>query len=95
MTTLYVREFQNLATDGDGFKVPAPREPGVDQVIDYSAGEASITLGATTKFVEISTNADCHYAFGSTATVNSMRLAAGGDVFKGVIGGTTLSAVSA
>lgn len=95
MPILYVREFNNLARDDQGFKIPAPQEPGTDQTIDYSGGEANITLGATTKFVEISTDADCHYAFGATATVTSLRLAAGGDVFKGVRGGTTLSAVSA
>ena len=95
MAILYIREFQNLSRDGEGFKIPAPKEPGVDQTIDYSAGENSTNLAATTRFVEISTDVDCHYAIGSTATTSSLRLPAGATIFKGVEGGTSISAVSA
>lgn len=95
MAILYIREFQNLARDGDGFKIPAPREPGVDQTVDYSVGESSTNLGSTTRFIEISTDADCHYALGTTATTSSLRLPAGATIFKGVEGGTSISAVSA
>lgn len=101
-STLYVAEYKSTAKNNKGEPVMAPLEPAdQEQVIDFSAGEATLPLPflKTTRFVSITCDDNCHYLVGAnpTATVNNKRLAAGAERFFGVDGfhQHTMSAIGA
>ena len=96
MATLYIREFQRLAEDGNGNVVLAGKEPGTDQTVTFTTSTASTEFLDSTKFVALYSDADCHFVFGvsPTATTSHMRLKADVMLFLGVTQGQKVAAVT-
>ena len=86
----YCREFANLAKDGHGETVMVGAEPALaDQKLAFAATGVSMTLDDRTRFVEIHTDAVCHYRVNAASvSTDSMRLGEGATVFKGVVPGS-------
>ncbi len=94
MPSLYIREFKDLARDAKGEVIPAPMEPALaQQKVTIGAGSAaSAALNAETRFVELTSDTDCHYTFGTspTAADTDMNLTAGVTKFLGVQAGQSM-----
>jgi hypothetical protein len=80
---LYIREFAVYGTGAPLNVSPAQiaKEPGADQApVDFSGGMArSVAFAATTRFIEIVSDADCSYVVGTgspTATNANLLLPA-------------------
>ena len=91
MPTLYISEFYGRAPDAQGATLPIALVPAVvDQALAIGATTAaSAAFNATTRMVRLATDATCSVAFGTTptATVTTMRLAAGAVEYFGVPAG--------
>jgi hypothetical protein len=99
MSKLTVSEYERLQ-DGPSFPLPVSNEPAaIEQTaVDFFGGEAkSEAFGSGTKFVIITTDADCHFLFGSdpTADDNAKYLAAGRMFCCGVRPGDKVSVIAA
>lgn len=104
MAKLYVTEFSSLAQAGaqagpgaltNGPIVATP--PVVDQTpVAIGVAAQSAAFNDATKIVRIHTDAICSIAFGKnpTASVNTMRLAAGQTEYFGVIPGEKVSVIA-
>ncbi len=100
MAILYVAEFKDLAADGKGNKVSAPKWPALAQsTLDYSVSEQSLTLQGATNFARIHSDAACHINIGtsgtSAATTSMAKLAADQTEFVGVPPGGVIRVISA
>ena len=82
----YVREFERLARDSQGNTVMVGDEPALaDQKLPFAGTGVSVTLDDRTRFVEIHTDAVCHYRVSAASvSTSNMRLGEGATVFKGV-----------
>lgn len=63
----------------------------------FTTSTQSAAFGSTTSFVEVVSDADCHYVVGTnpTATTNAIKLMAGVSKFFGVEPGQKLAVVTA
>ena len=68
MATLFIGEYESLATDSHGNVIAAVQEPALkEQQVDFTAGEAkSVNFDKRTRFVRLHTNAPCHFKFGAS-----------------------------
>jgi hypothetical protein len=95
MTKVYVTEYATLAQAGGGQPQIAPEPPLNTQIIDYTAGVASITLGAQTRYVRLNNDSICSMSFTSTnATTSDARSPAETVEYKGVQPGGKISAIT-
>ena len=88
MAILYVTQFKDLCKDAEGYKVSAGYW-GQHQTdtVDYTSGEASLTLQPWCRFVRLHTDDECHFNIGigmSAATTSDARMAEGQTEFSGV-----------
>jgi hypothetical protein len=95
MTKVYVSEYATPAIiNGVVLEIPA-EPPLATQVIDYSGGVASITLGAGTRYVRLQNDSICSMSFtGTNATTSDARSPAENVEFKGVQPGSKISAIT-
>lgn len=95
MTKVYVSEYRVLP-HVNGAIIQCPAEPPLaTQVIDYSGGVASITLGAGTSYVRLNNDSICSMSFtGTNATTSDARSPAETVEFKKVAGGSKISAIT-
>jgi len=88
MPTLYITEFSSSGTNERGGLSPIAMTPSVaDQAIAIGASTAqSALLNAATGCVRLTADVNCSVKFGTnpTATLTTMRLAAGGVEYFGV-----------
>jgi len=71
-----------------------PLEPGTDQTpVTFTTATQSAAFAASTRFVRIITDADCHVLFGAnpTATANHQKLIAGVEYWRAVSAGDKVS----
>ena len=99
MAILYIAEFKDLAADGNGNKVSAPKWGALAQTaVNYAGGEQSHTLQGATNFVRMSTDAVCHYNAGASgtpaATTSMARMAADQTEFIGVPPGGVIRVIA-
>jgi hypothetical protein len=96
MTKVYVSEYASLPKDNAGNIVPiAPEPPLAEQVIDYSGGAATITLGNQTRYVRLNNDSICSLRYdGSAATTSNARSPADTLEYKGVQPGSKISAIT-
>lgn len=100
MAILYVAEFKDLASDGKGHKVSAPKWPALAQnTMDFTSSEQNLTLQGATNFARIHADAACHINIGTsgtpTATTSMAKLAADQTEFVGVPPGGVIRVISA
>jgi len=94
MTKVYVSEYANVPSTPAGIQVPA-EPPLATQIIDYSAGVATVTLGAQTRYVRLQNDSICSMSFtGTSATTSDARSPADSIEFKGVQPGSKISAIT-
>ena len=79
MAIFYVAEFKLFGYGTAGVVVPAPRAPAfiTQAPLDFSGGEQkSAAFDDQTRYVLITTDANCHFLFGTdpTATTNDLPL---------------------
>lgn len=96
MTKVYVSEYATMPKDVAGNIIPIPPEPPLaNQVIDYTAGVASITLGSQTRYVRLNNDSICSMRFdGTNAATTDARSPAENIEFKGVQPGSKISAIT-
>lgn len=70
MTKLYIREYAGLARTEQGDSVDLFCEDGnsLDSVADYTAAAAAHTFAASTRWVQITSDAICSYVISPVAT---------------------------
>jgi hypothetical protein len=95
MTKVYISEYATIPNVG-GVIVQIPSEPPLaTQVIDYTAGVATITLGTGTHYVRLNNDSICSMSFtGTNATTSDARSPAETVEFKGVQPGSKISAIT-
>ena len=95
MTKVYVSEYGTIPNVG-GVVVQIPSEPPLaTQVIDYTSGVATITLGPATHYVRLNNDSICSMSFtGTNATTSDARSPAENIEFKGVQPGSKISAIT-
>lgn len=65
-------EFHRAAKSAEGNPIPAGQEPRIrTQVVDFTAGAASVTLDANTYFVRMGADTLGYYTFGVSPTAVS------------------------
>jgi hypothetical protein len=96
MSKVYVTEYSAMPSLGGGAQPQiAPEPPLASQVIDFTAGVASITLGAQTRYVRLQNDAICSMSFtGTNATTSDARSPAENVEYKGVQPGSKISAIT-
>jgi hypothetical protein len=92
MTKVYVSEYGTMPTAA--LQV-APEPPLATQIIDYSGGVASITLGAATHYVRLQNDSICSMSFtGTNATTSDARSPADTIEYKSVQPSSKISAIT-
>jgi hypothetical protein len=94
VATLYIREYQTIASPGPDFNgMQAGLEPGVDQpTLPIGGAVQSVAFLPTTRFVRLHTDAVCSVLFGTNpvASTANARMAANQTEFFGVQPGANL-----
>lgn len=99
MGKIYISEFSNVASDqiaiGSLPMVSLP--PLAEQAITFGTTTQSLDFNASTKYVRVLSDADCHIVVGAnpTATTSSLRLSSGSAEYFSVTPGQKLAAVAA
>ena len=95
MTKVYVSEYSTLPVIPGGQPQIAPEPPLATQVIDYSGGVASITVGTQTRYVRLQNDSICSMSFTATnATTSDARSPAENIEYKAVQPGSKISAIT-
>ena len=79
MANAYIAEFQSLAQDAQGTRLPiAPLAPLTEQIIAYTSAAASAAFDERTKYIRVIADAVAHFAVGEApvATGNDPYMAA-------------------
>lgn len=97
MSTLYVSEYVSLAQAQTGIAMCGQEPCLVDQAVTFTTTTASSAFNAQTKFVRVTSDADCHIEFGTApeATTSNKKMVAGQAEYFGVSGGHKVAAVDA
>ena len=100
MAKLWITEFAYQAGTAAIYNplLDAAQLPAVaGQVVTFTTTTQSAALSASTKFVRVIADADCHIETGAnpTATTGSMKLIAGAAEYFGVTPGHKIAAVTA
>ena len=91
MATLNITEFQQIAKDPQGYRIPMVVGPyAKSQNVTYTTAQTA-TLKGNTKVVRFIADADAYLTFSGTATNSSMRLEANVAEYFAVSGGETVS----
>lgn len=91
MTKVYVSEYSVVPL------IPglSAEPPVATQIIDYSAGVASVTLGASTRYVRLNNDSICSISFTATnAATTDARSPAETIEYKAVQPGSKISAIT-
>ena len=94
MANLYISEYEDMRKDGRGHVAQVPLEPSLTtQKVSFAAVTSSATFQDDTAIVLLHADANCHVAFGvtATATVSSRKLIADTDYYVGVKKGQLVS----
>lgn len=98
MATLDITEYQELAFAGRGHLIPAGQEPAIlnQQVAIGASSAQSAALSDVTQFVRIHADVSCRIKIGTnpTASTSSMRMAAGGTEYLGVVPGLKIAVIA-
>jgi hypothetical protein len=98
MASLYITEYQRMATDGVGRQTPVGYEPALaTQKVTISGVSAqSAAFNTKTTFVRLHTDAICSIVFGSnpTAAVTDPRMPLDAVEYFGVIGGQKVAVIT-
>jgi hypothetical protein len=100
MAKLYIAEFINPLKPAASQMLQLPAvPPAAGQILTYSATAASSAFAASTHYVRLVSDADCHLEFGAgaiSATVNSVvKLTAGLPEYFCVTPGHKVAAIAA
>ncbi len=99
MAKAWIREYVDLAHNGNGSPLQIPQEPCLrDQTpVSFTASTKSAAFGAGTKFIAFRVDADAHYQVGDdpTATTDSMKVLTSDWMFIGVHSGQKIAFVAA
>jgi hypothetical protein len=91
MTKVYVSEYGAVPQSAQ----MAAEPPLATQIIDYSAGVASITLGVQTHYTRLQNDSICSMSFtGTNATTSDARSPADATEYKIVQPGSKISAIT-
>lgn len=97
MATLYVTEFQYIASMG-GYVQAAQAPPvATNNVAIGGASVQSAAFNANTKLIRVHADSTCSIEIGGTnptATTSSMRMAAGTTEYFGVVSGAKLAVIA-
>lgn len=96
MAKLYLTEFSALPIDLNLATPQLAKLPGLaDQVVTYSGSTQSAAFSASTRFIRVHTDADCHIQAGAnpTASVGHAKLIAGQTEYFGVNPGDKLAVI--
>jgi hypothetical protein len=94
---LYITEFTDIARNFNSGPMAAPAAPPVaSQAVTFTTTTQSAAFNVATKLIMVQADAICSVEIGAdpTATVNSMRMAAGETRFYGVTPGHKIAAVT-
>lgn len=94
MATMWITEFNNAGQDKDGQNIPVPSEPPVaSSTVTFTTATASSAFNASTRFIRMIADANCHVAFGTapTATSASEFLVANIEYYRAVESGHKVS----
>lgn len=100
MAKLHISEFVALAPDGAAFPavMQLPQLPPVaQQTVTFTTSTQSSALNASTRFVRVISDADCHIEVGAnpTATTSSLKLMSGSAEYFGVTPGHKIAVIAA
>lgn len=72
MATLWITEFASLAEDANGDTVPVGNLGAeTTQTVTFTTSTQSAALQATTRFVRLKADADCHITVGASPTATN------------------------
>jgi hypothetical protein len=92
MSKVYVSEYAAASPNG---RQTAPEPCLAEQIIDFTSGVATITLGPQTRYVRLQNDAICSLRYdGSNATTSNARSPAETIEYKDVQPGGKISAIS-
>jgi len=98
MATLYIKEYQYVASTRQQSYVQIGQEPPVaEQTVAIGGASAqSAAFNANTQYVRLHTDAICSVAFGAnpTATISNGRMAANQTEYFGVVPGQKLAVIT-
>lgn len=98
MPILDITEYNELAMAGPGHTVMAGQEPSLltQQVSISGASAQSTAFGDVTRFIRVHADVACRVAVGTnpTASTGSMRIAAGGTEYLGVMPGLKIAVIA-
>jgi len=97
MATAWITEYSQIGADKNG-RIPLALEPAdVDQALTYTTTTQSAAFGVGTLIVRFISTTNCHIAFGAdpTATTSKQYVPAGAEVWRRVIPGHKVAAVTA
>jgi hypothetical protein len=98
MAKLWITEYTELPRDAGLATPQIASTPSITtQVVTFTTSTQSAAFNASTKFVRIISDANCHLLFGAnpTATTSSMRMVADAAEYFGVVAGQKVAAVTA
>ncbi|MGD9878915.1 MAG: hypothetical protein AB7F22_07850 [Reyranella sp.] len=78
--------------------LPLAQEPGTDQTpLSFTTSAQSAAFAATTQYVRLLANSDCHviFAVAPTATTSHQKLTAGVEYWRAVVPGQKVAAIVA
>lgn len=99
MATMYIAEYEKLATDINGFTIQAGQEPAVAEQTVTTSGVTAVSAAFNdrTRFVRIVSTGIEHLKFGSAPTAttsNAVKIEADTPEFFGVIKGDKVAAIN-
>ena len=78
MATAYITEYRNIGIQ-QGNVIPVAAEPAIaEQTVSFTTTTQSAAFNAQTRFVRITSDAECHMKFGAdpTATTSTQQVQA-------------------
>lgn len=98
MATLFVTEYASLGADVAASVAPIAAEPAVTtQTVSFTTTTQSSAFNASTRFVRLIADADCHLLFGAnpSATTSHQKVMADTVEWRAVQPGDKVAAVTA
>ncbi len=96
MTTLYISEYTELGSDGNGNAMLMGKEPSVTtQTVSFTTATASSAFNKATRIIRVISSGNAHLSFGAapTATTSHAKILANTPEFFEVVPGQKVSAV--
>ena len=98
MATLLIAEYDRQATDSNGARFPVDMPPVIEQPpLTFSASAQSAPIGASTRYVKLTPDADCRIKIGRNPTAlvtGANNLFANQSSYHGVTPGDKIAVVA-